>query len=141
MTQTPFEWHAKVRHYEIGETGIVGNGTIMNYFEQARIDYVASLGIHFSDFAKAGFSFVVSGYDVKFIRPLFNSYDFHITIAIEKYNDKRMSFNEKLICTKHNKCAASCLSTVACVDNETKRACMPEKLLALLPEIDSPSLS
>ena len=59
----------RVRTYELDSFGHVNNSVYLNYFEEARAEYLLQLGVSFDDFAKAGCQLVIVESYVKYISP------------------------------------------------------------------------
>ncbi len=59
----------RVRTYELDSFGHVNNSVYLNYFEEARAEYLIQLGISFDDFARTQTQLVIVESYVKYISP------------------------------------------------------------------------
>ncbi len=60
----------KVRSYELDGYGHVNHAVFLNYFEQARVEYLEQRGLSFSSLWKEGFFFVIARAEIDFLKPL-----------------------------------------------------------------------
>ncbi len=128
MKENTFIWESKVRDYELDCLGIVNNATFINYIEQARNDYARTIGIDFVEYHQQGYDFVVAGIEIQYRRPLKANNEFYVTIELTAFTDKRIHFEQQIKLKTLDKLAATALVTVACVDQKTGKACMPDFL-------------
>jgi acyl-CoA thioester hydrolase len=128
MNDKLYRWDATVRDYEIDSQGIVNNATYVNYLEQARANYVRSLGIDFDEYEKAGYLFVVAALNIQYRAPLKATHEFYVTAKIAHYDEKYMSVEQEIRLKETNKLVAKSLVSIACMNRETGRASCPDML-------------
>lgn len=135
MTEELYKWEASVRDYELDGQNIVNHATYVNYFEQARNDYVRTLGIDFVEYHNAGFNFVVTAIQVEYRYPLFAQDKFYVTAKITGFDARRFYFEQKIKRNSDNRLIAKANVHAACIDHRTGRVHMPEMLITLLENL------
>lgn len=60
----------KVRSYELDAYGHVNHAVFLNYFEQARAEYLEQRGISFQSLWREGFLFVIARAELDYLKPL-----------------------------------------------------------------------
>ena len=135
MSNNDFIWNSEVRDYELDSQGIVNNATYINYLEQARSEYVRSLGVDFDEYYKAGYIFVVAGIDIEYRAPLRMQCQFCVSAKIVHYGDKRIQVAQEIRSRPDNKLVAKATVRVACVDYKTGKSSIPVQLEKLLKDV------
>jgi acyl-CoA thioester hydrolase len=138
MKENLYIWESKVRDYEVDGQGIVNNATYLNYLEQSRNEYARAVGIDFVEYYQEGYHFVVAGVDIEFKNSLRAADEYYVTTKLCEFNEKRMHFLQEIYRKKDDKLMAKALVKTACMDIHTRKACMPEKLNAILVAIHHP---
>ncbi|WP_259411664.1 acyl-CoA thioesterase [Coxiella burnetii] len=128
-----FTWESKVRDYELDSQGIVNHATFLNYFEQCRNDYARLMGIDFREYQLAGYDLMIADIQIQYRSPLRAKDEFYVTAQVDAYNEKRILFGQEIKYKADNHSVAKALVSVACVDQKTGRACMPNRLKNRLP--------
>jgi acyl-CoA thioester hydrolase len=124
-----FYWENEVRHYEVDQQNIVNNAIYLNYLEQARAKFVESSPLDLDAFEKLGYHFVVAKISIEYKRSLFAQDRMRVSVEIAEITDKRLIFRQTIIKEPTNKIAAEAYIEIACMNIETRRAEMPEKLM------------
>ena len=127
-TSIMFTWQAKVRNYELDNQNIVNNATYLNYLEQARAELVDQSQLDLNAYEQMGYHFVVAKINIEYKRSLFANDAFYVEVAIEKIEQKRLVFHQKIFKTCNNKCVADAYVYIACMNIKTRRAEMPDCL-------------
>jgi acyl-CoA thioester hydrolase len=65
----PFVASVRVRSYELDSFGHVNNSVYLNYLEEARSEYLRTVGLSFNDFVPHGVHLVIVESHVKYITP------------------------------------------------------------------------
>lgn len=128
MSSSNFKWEARVRDYELDSQGIVNNAVYLNYFEQARNDYVRKLGINFLEYYEAGYYFVMAAVEIQYRSPLRLEDEFYVTATITGFDKRRIYMEQEIKRKDTDKVVARAKATLACMDYRTGRAAMPEML-------------
>ena len=63
----PLTARIRVRTYELDSFGHVNNAVYLQYFEEARSEYLRQLGLSFDDFARTGTQFVITEARVRYL--------------------------------------------------------------------------
>jgi YbgC/YbaW family acyl-CoA thioester hydrolase len=64
---TSLSARVQVRTYELDSFGHVNNSVYLNYFEEARAQYLSALGLDFHDFARLGVQLVIVEAHVRYL--------------------------------------------------------------------------
>jgi acyl-CoA thioester hydrolase len=79
-----FETEMKVRDYECDVQGIVNNANYLHYFENARHEFMESLGISFKKLHTRGVIPMVVRADVRYKTPLTGGDIFSLLLTVER---------------------------------------------------------
>ena len=132
MTTKLFKWESKVRDYELDSQGVVNHATYINYLEQTRSEYAASLGIDFIEYHKAGYQFVIAGLEIEYRKPLFYKMEFYVTVYTKSFDENRMVFEQEVRRKADDVLIASAVVKIALIDIKTRKSCMPDMLKEIL---------
>lgn len=132
MENLTYQWNSSVRDYELDSQGIVNHAIYVNYLEQARNDYVRSLGLDFKEYYKAGYQFVITAIEMEYRRPLKSKDEFYVTAKLTSFDDKRINFEQEIKLSATDKVVVKAAVHAACVDFKMEKACMPEMLQKFL---------
>lgn len=124
-----FYWQNKVRHYELDLQKIVNNATYLNYLEEARAEFVKSSPLDLDAYEQLGYHFVIAKITIEYKRSLFANDEFRVSVRIAEVTDKRIVFEQIITKNANDKTVAIARVEAACMNIETRRAEMPEKLV------------
>jgi acyl-CoA thioester hydrolase len=65
-----FEYHVKAHPHHTDYAGIVWHGSYVSWMEEARVEYLRSLGVEFSDFVAAGCDLPVVDLQIRYHREI-----------------------------------------------------------------------
>lgn len=134
MQQLPdvFLWESEVRAYELDSQGIVNNAHYFHYFDHVRVKHLHAKGVDWMQWHQHGFDLVLIHSDITFKAPLRAHEAYYVSSQIQKSGKLRMMFEQAIYKTGSNLLIATAMNTVVCVNHQTQRPCIPEKLEALL---------
>ncbi len=96
----------KVRYHESDQMGFVHHSNYLKYFEKARIDWLDSIGLSYSEIEKTGIILPVVSAKIKFIYPAFFGDKLKIKLTVSSPPTVKIDFNyvvfnqdEKIIAT------------------------------------------
>ena len=82
-----------VRYYETDQMGFVHHSNYLKYFEKARIDWLDSIGLSYSDIEKSGIILPVVNANIRFIYPAFFGDTLEIKLTINSAPTAKIDFN------------------------------------------------
>jgi len=83
----------KVRYYETDQMGFVHHSNYLKYFEKARIDWLDSIGLSYSDIEKSGIILPVVNANIRFIYPAFFGDTLEVKLTINSAPTVKIDFN------------------------------------------------
>ncbi len=93
----PHRWRSQVRDYEVDGFGGVNAATYLNYMEEARKHYLATLGIHPFKLAREhNLGFVVGRYEVDYLRSLVDGDMFEVVTSMARVSRLRVEFTQAI---------------------------------------------
>ena len=102
----------KVRYHESDQMGFVHHSNYLKYFEKARIDWLDSIGLSYSEIEKKGIILPVVSAKIKFIYPAFFGDKLKIKLTVSSPPTVKIDFNyvvfnqdEKVIATGETRIA------------------------------------
>ena len=84
----------RVRSYELDAYGHVNHAVFLNYFENARVDYLAQKGMSFRSLMEEGCIFIIVRAEVDYIKPLIESDRIEIVGEIEKVGNTSITVRQ-----------------------------------------------
>jgi acyl-CoA thioester hydrolase len=88
----------RVRTYELDSFGHVNNAVYLQYFEEARSEYLLQLGLSFEDFARTQTQFVITEARVRYVSSARYGDELLITGEIESAGPATALFTYKVTC-------------------------------------------
>ena len=88
-----FSIKIKVRYCETDQMGLVHHGSYVNYFEEARIAWIANLGFSYSEMEKSGIILPVSKLNVSYLKPAYFDDNLDVNVELAKIPTSRLIFN------------------------------------------------
>lgn len=113
--------YVRVRTYELDSFGHVNNSVYLNYFEEARSEYLKQMGVSFDDFARTGSQLVIVESYVKYISPARYGELIRIDGTIAEFKAATLTINYALICEADGRSVASGWTRGAFIDPTTNR--------------------
>jgi len=86
----------KVRSYELDAYGHVNHAVFLNYYEQARVEYLEQRNISFESLWREGFVFVIVRAEVDYIKPLRNGERIVISGEIVNAGNTSITVNQEI---------------------------------------------
>jgi YbgC/YbaW family acyl-CoA thioester hydrolase len=86
----------KVRSYELDAYGHVNHAVFLNYYEQARGEYLEQAGLSFGSLWDDGFVFVIVRAEVDYIKPLAMSDQIEISGEIEEIGNTSVTLRQEI---------------------------------------------
>ncbi|HSW93286.1 MAG TPA: thioesterase family protein [Gammaproteobacteria bacterium] len=131
-TVDPVIWNGAVQENELDIQNIVNNAVYLQYFDQARIQYLRLKGIDWAEWHRDGFNLVLIHVDMVIKQSLKTQDKFYIKSTYEKSGRLKIIFNQAMYHNKNDTLVAKAANTMACVSIHTGKPTMPEKLLTSL---------
>ena len=91
-----FSISIKVRYCETDQMGLVHHGSYINYFEEARIAWISSLGFSYSEMEKSGIILPVSKLNVSYLKPAYFDDNLIVNVELVEMPTSRLIFNYKI---------------------------------------------
>jgi acyl-CoA thioester hydrolase len=92
-----FKLHLKTRYVETDQGGIVHNSAYIVYLENARIDFLQSIGLDINELEKGGVQCPVVSQSVKYLKPLFSLQEIEVHVWIESYSKVRFVLGYEIL--------------------------------------------
>lgn len=125
-------WHSEVKPQEIDIQNIVNNSYYLNYFDQARIQFLLSKGIDWEVWHKNGYNLVLAHVDMSLKFPLKAKNQFYVTSTMERSGRLKILFTQKIFRKSDNKLVAEAINTVVYVSIKNSKPVFPPELEDLL---------
>ncbi len=111
----------RVRTYELDSFGHVNNSVYLNYFEEARAEYLIQLGISFDDFARTQTQLVIVESYVKYISPARYGEILRIDGAVTEFKAATLTISYSIFCEGDGRSVATGWTRGAFLDPATNR--------------------
>ena len=86
-----------VRSYELDAYGHVNHANFLNYFEQARVEFLEQRDLSFSSLWDEGYAFVIVRAEVDYRQPLFMSDEMEIHTEIIGIGNTSVTLSQRII--------------------------------------------
>jgi YbgC/YbaW family acyl-CoA thioester hydrolase len=129
-----FTWQSEVMIYDLDVQGIVSNAHYLNYLHQARVKMFQTVAIDFSEWHHRGFDLVVVHTDIHYKVPLRAGDKFTVHSRGELQGRLRVVFRHEIYRDSDARLTTQAVSTIACLNTQTGKPCMPEELSKLFPK-------
>lgn len=86
----------KVRSYELDGFGHVNHAVFLNYYEQARVEYLEQHGLSFASLWDEGYLFVIAKAEVEYLKPLTTLDRIEITGVIGEIGSSSVTVHQKI---------------------------------------------
>ena len=111
----------KVRTYELDSFGHVNNSVYLNYFEEARSEYLKQLGISFNDFARTQTQLVIVESYVKYVSPARYGETLRIDGEVREFKAAALTIGYEIFCEGDGRKVAEGWTRGAFIDPVTNR--------------------
>ena len=111
----------RVRTYELDSFGHVNNSVYLNYFEEARAEYLRQLGISFDDFARTQTQLVIVESSVKYLSPARYGEVLRIDGDIREFKAATLTLGYEIFCEGDGRKVAEGWTRGAFLDPATGR--------------------
>lgn len=118
----------KIYYEDTDAGGVVYYANYLKYFERARTEFLESLGIRVSDYAKRGLKFVVVKAEVDYISAAKLGDVLEIETEISELKKVSLSFRYKVKKEIDKKLIVEGTTKLACVDNNLKPIKIPDEI-------------
>ena len=114
-----FSMQIKVRYCETDQMGLVHHGSYVNYFEEARISWIANLGFSYGEMEKSGIILPVSKLNINYLRPAYFENDLVVNVELAELPTSRLIFNYTI--TNKHEVVVTGTTVLAFLNKETKK--------------------
>ena len=111
----------RVRTYELDSFGHVNNSVYLNYFEEARSEYLKQLGVSFDDFVRVGCQLVIVESYVRYISPARYGETLRIDGAVREFKNVTLTIGYEIFCEGDGRKVAEGWTRGAFIDPITNR--------------------
>lgn len=125
-------WTSQVRDYEVDFYGGVNAATYLNYMEEARKHYLASIGIDVVQFFKRGIGFVVGRYEIDYLWSLGPGDHFTVETSMERVSRVKVEFIQYIYRQEDTKLVVKCKNIGLPIDVLANKVCWPAELNEIL---------
>src|SRR5438105_1110468 len=108
-----FIWNSEVQENELDIQSIVNNAAYLQYFDQARIQYLLSKGIDWEEWHRNGFNLVLIHVDMAIKQSLKAHDKFYVKSTYEKLRRLKVIFNQEIYNKKNDTLVAKAINTLA----------------------------
>ncbi len=122
----------EVRYAETDQMGIVHHSNYAVYFEQARVEWLRSVGMQYHELEKEGLMLPLINLNVDFKKPLHFGDVIKVSCALEALPSVKMRFVYTIQINEHTTCSLGSTTHVF-MDAKTRRPMRcPDSVIALL---------
>ena len=114
-----FSIQIKVRYCETDQMGLVHHGSYVNYFEEARIAWIANLGFSYSEMEKSGIILPVSKLNISYLKPAYFDDNLDVNVELAKIPTSRLIFNYTI--KNKDEVVVTGSTVLAFLDKKTKK--------------------
>ena len=93
-----FKLHLKTRYVETDQGGIIHNSSYIVYLENARVDFLQSMGVNMNEIEKQGMQCPVVSQSVNYLKPLRSLQEIIVHVWIESASKVRFILGYKITC-------------------------------------------
>lgn len=128
------EWESCVRDYEVDSYGGVNAATYLNYMEEARKQFLTTLGFDLPAMYKRNLGFVVGRYEIDYLASLISGERFIVETSMERISRLRVEFTQGILKASDRKYAVKCVNVGLPINVKKNRAEWPIELDELLKD-------
>jgi acyl-CoA thioester hydrolase len=128
------QWSSQVRDYEIDGYGGVNAAIYLNYMEEARKQFLYSLGFDYKAMAQRNLGFVVGRYEIDFVVSLVAGDEFVVETHMERVSRCRVEFHQLIYRLPGMELAVKCKNIGLPINIKRNRVEWPAELDVLLKD-------
>lgn len=125
-----FKLEFEVRDNELDIQGIVNNANYFVYMAHARHKFLHEIGINFAEMAEAKQYLMLAKAVIEFKRSLKANDIFYVTCKVVPDGDDAFACEQEIRLVSNNKLMATGYFPAVCIDGNTKKRYIPEKIRA-----------
>lgn len=126
------ESNVKVRYSETDQMGVVHHGNYAQYFEIARLEWLATLGVSYKTMEEEGVMLPVYELNTKFLKPAFFEDELVIKVRLKETPSVKIIF-EYFIYNQKGELLTTAFTTLVFMDAKTRKPIRcPEYILEAL---------
>lgn len=117
-TETWFEYPVRVYPHHTDYGGVVWHGTYVAWMEEARVEYLRSLGVNYSDLVAMGYEMLVAELNIRYHRSVQMGMDIIIRTRLSSLQGVRINWEYRLQSPDQQELYATAQVTLVTVDQE-----------------------
>lgn len=94
--ENKFKIQLSVRDYECDMVMHVNNSVYMNYLEHCRHEFIKTMGINFSEYAKRGIGLIITRTELNYKNALNSGDIFYVTAVFKRESKLRFRFEQEI---------------------------------------------
>lgn len=114
------ESYVKVRYSETDQMGVVHHGNYAQYFEIARLEWLAALGVSYKTMEEEGVMLPVYELNTKFLKPAFFEDELVIKVRLKDTPSVKITF-EYFIYNQKEELLTTAYTTLVFMDSKTRK--------------------
>ena len=127
-----FEEKIKVRYKETDQMGVVHHSNYIVYLEQARGNYIASLGYPYSRMEKDGILLTIVDVSCKYHSPAYYEDELSVSVHVTDLTPVRVKFTYEV--RRGDTLIAEAVTVLACIDKIRRPMRIPEKIESIFKQ-------
>lgn len=125
-----FKKSVRIPLCDVDVTGCLYHGHFLKYYDQARTDYLDSLGLSHARMIKEGAFFVVKSVTQEFLKPVLLDRVVDITVTLNSMKGASLGFHQAML--HHNTPQATAQGILVYVSHDFKPKMIPKELISKL---------
>lgn len=125
----PYHHQLKVRYVETDQMGVVHHASHLSYLEEARTEYMSSLGMPYGSVEAAGIGLPVRRVELRYRAPAFYEDELQVSVAIAGLRAASIRFEYSIRRPSDGATLLDGMVELACVDLESREPVMLPKQL------------
>lgn len=123
-----FVYRHRVRYFETDKMGVAHHSSFVFWFENARIEFLRSLGLNYSEIENSGFNLAVAEINGRFLKPVFFDELIEVEVKVKKFGGAFAFFEYKVL-KENGEIAVKGYTKHIAVNSELKKSPLPEWVL------------
>ncbi len=139
----PYLHRLKVRYGETDQMGVVHHANHLAYLEEARTEYMASLGVPYGEVEASGVALPVRHVELRYRAPAFYEDELDVEVVVERIRAASIQFGYRITRASDDHLLLEGVVELACVNlaDRTPRMLPPNLRDKLAGEAQAPSRS
>jgi acyl-CoA thioester hydrolase len=133
-----FTYSLVVRDYELDSHGVVNHAVYLNYFEEARKQYLGQLGFDFRELLKRNIGFVVTHYELDYVRSLIGGDSIDIETTMTRMSRLKFQFEQNIFLSSEKTPVLRAKNIIIPINHQTGRPQWSEELDGMLVDFPVP---